>query len=112
MRRKTRLAERKTENGRPVWDGHLIRAVKCGAACLPAGIQPGRTHEIALLFHAGALAAAAAAVAAAAIPAAATAAADQQDEDNDPAAVPAKETVIAHTGTSYGVVGRGAGPTS
>ena len=80
--------------------------------CLPAGIQPGRTHEIALLFHAGALAAAAAAVAAAAIPAAATAAADQQDEDNDPAAVPAKETVIAHTGTSYGVVGRGAGPTS
>lgn len=79
---------------------------------LPAAIQPGRTHETALLSHAGTLAAAAAAVVAAAISAAAAAAADQQDEDDDPAAVPAKETVITHTGTSYGVVGRGAGPTS
>ena len=42
MRRKTRLAERKTENGRPVWDGHLIRAVKCGAACLRAFSRGGR----------------------------------------------------------------------
>ena len=61
-----------------------------------------------------AAAAAAVVVAAAAIaaPAAAAAAADQQNEDDDPAAVPAEEAVITHTGTSYGVVGRGTGPTS
>ena len=60
---------------------------------------------------AAAVVVAAAAIAAAA-PAAAATAADQQNEDDDPAAVPAEEAVITHTGTSYGVVGRGTGPTS
>ena len=87
------------------------------AGC-PQAFSRGAVSESAERFQEATLAAAAAAVVvaaaaiAAAAPAAAAAAADQQNEDDDPAAVPAEEAVITHTGTSYGVVGRGTGPTS
>ena len=94
------------ETGRKAPAGTEKTAAPKGGRLKRGGIRGGQGLSAA--------AAAAVVVAAAAIAAAApaAAAADQQNEDDDPAAVPAEEAVITHTGTSYGVVGRGTGPTS